>query len=218
MAGIDLIKAVAATAELCGARLTEAAAMMLVDDLSAYPEAAVLRALSKVRKSRARFSLGAILEHIDAMDGRPGPDEAWAMLPKSERDTVVWTEEMSQAWGVAAPLVEAGDKFGARRAFVEAYERLIEEARDAGRPPQWVASLGDDKHGREPVIAAAVQRGLLSAGQAQMLLPGADIASSPIAALLNGGNAAPLIAAQPAANRDVAREHLKRLASALKKV
>ncbi|MGA0525187.1 hypothetical protein ACO2WH_25365, partial [Escherichia coli] len=81
-----------------------------------------------------------------------------------------------------------------------------------------VASLGDDKHGREPVIAAEVQRGRLSAGQAQMLFPGADIDSSPIAALLNGGNAAPLIAAQPAANRDVARELLKRLASALKKV
>ncbi len=51
------------------------------------------------------------------------------MLPYDESTSVVWTDEMCQAWGVAAPLLEDGDKVGARMAFKESYARLIEEAR-----------------------------------------------------------------------------------------
>ena len=59
MASLDLIKAIAATAELCGAKLSEAAAEMLLLDLSAYPEAEVMAALARVRRSGKRLAGGA---------------------------------------------------------------------------------------------------------------------------------------------------------------
>lgn len=171
MSSAELIQAIAATAELCGAALSEAAAKMLVRDLSEYPEEAVLRALTKVRRSGKRFSLGAIIEEIDAQDGRPGAAAAWAMIPRGESETVVWTEEMAKAWGVAAPLLDAGDKFGASRAFAEEYERLCEQARERGDPVRWTVSMGSDPHGREAAIRDAVEKGRLPASSLGMLPP-----------------------------------------------
>lgn len=184
MATLDLIKAIAATAELCGARLTEAGASMLVSDLSQYPEALVLDALSKVRRSPVRFSLGAIIEAMEAMDGRPGADEAWAMIPHSESDTTVWTDEMCSAWGIASPLLEMGDKIAARMAFKDAYNRLIAEAREKGVAVHWRASLGLDPNSRESAIQSAVTAGRLSLEHAAVLLPTLDMTESPIVELL----------------------------------
>ncbi|HJV52762.1 MAG TPA: hypothetical protein VJ652_14945 [Noviherbaspirillum sp.] len=186
MATAELIQAIAATAELCGAKLSEAAARMLVRDLSAYPEQRVMAALTKVRKSGKRFSLGVIIEEIEQGDGRPGPDAAWAMLPRSEDDTCVWTPEMQTAWGIARPLLEDGDKFGARRAFVEEYERRVDEARENGIPVRWEVSLGQDQNGREAVVRDAVTRGLIPASQMQTLLPSPDMTQSPIAQIAFG--------------------------------
>lgn len=184
MATLELIKAVAATAELCGAKLSEAAAEMLVRDLSAYPEQQVLVALTRVRKAGKRFSIGAVIEAIDQRDGRPGADEAWAMLPRTEDDTAVMTPEMHRALGVAQALLDDGDRFGARRAFVEAYERIVEEARERGEPANWTVSLGHDPKGREAVVRQAVEKGYLPASQLQTLLPAPDLTQSPIAGLL----------------------------------
>lgn len=186
MSKMELIKAIAATAELCGARLTEAGASMLVADLSQYPHDAVLQALSKVRRSPGRFSLGAIVEAMEARDGRPGADEAWAMIPQNERDTAVWTPEMSKAWGVAAPLLEMGDKIGARMAFKDAYGRLVQEARENGVAARWEVSLGLDPNGRESAIRSAVEMGRISSSHATALLPAPDMTQSPIAGLLTG--------------------------------
>jgi hypothetical protein len=187
MASRELIQAIAATAELCGAKLSEAAALMLVRDLSEYPEHQVLEALTRVRKSSKRFSLGAIIEEIDRNDGRPGADEAWAMLPRDENQTVVWTVEMQRAWGIAQPLLEDGDKFGARRAFVEAYEREVEQARDMGTYPRWEVSLGQDPNGREAVVRSAIEKGYLPFSQLTTLLPVPDMTQSPIAAIAFSG-------------------------------
>lgn len=166
---------------------------MLVADLSAYPEQHVLSALELVRKSGKRFSLGAIIAEIDQNDGRPGADAAWAMLPFNENQTVVWTIEMQRAWGVASSLVEMGDKFGARRAFVETYEQLVDRARADGIAPRWEASLGLDPHGREAPLRAAVERGLLPSAHLPALLPAPDMTKSPIAALAFNATAAPLL-------------------------
>lgn len=186
MASKELIKAIAATAELCGAKLSEAAALMLVQDLSAYPENQVMTALSRVRKSGKRFSLGAVIEEIDQCDGRPGADAAWAMLPFDEDQTVVWTTEMQEAWGVASPLMELGDKFGARRAFCEAYEKITERARENGVAPRWEASLGQNPNGREAPLRMAVEKGYLLESSLPMLLPAPDLTKSPLLALVNG--------------------------------
>lgn len=185
MASLDLIKAIAATAELCGANLSEAAAEMLLADLSAYPEQAVMAALARVRRSGKRFSLGAIIENIETQDGRPGAAAAWAMLPRSESQSVVWTREMAQAWGVARPLMETGDKFGAQRAFTEEYQRLCDEARERNDPVQWEASFGDDPYGREAVVREAIEKGRLPQG-AMTLLPAPDLTQSPLVPALAG--------------------------------
>jgi hypothetical protein len=219
MASIELIKAVAATAELCGAKLSEAAADMLVQDLSAYPERAVMVALNRVRKSGKRFSLGLIIEEIDQNDGRPGADTAWAMLPRDESQTVVWTNEMQQAWGVASPLMDMGDKFGARRAFCEAYDRIVEQARENGVAPRWEASLGLDPHGRESALREAVRKGYLLESSLPTLLPAPDMTRSPIAAIAFGAANTPLLehdGGGTETSRERALEMLARLREAIK--
>ena len=102
-------------------------------------------------------------------DGRPGADEAWAMLPyQDEAASVVMTEEMAEAFGIAR---EVSDRNGARMAFRDAYNRSVERNKRAGIPPKWFASLGDDKQGREVVLAEAVRLGRISQDQASKLLP-----------------------------------------------
>lgn len=122
------------------------------------------------RPSRAEL-LGA----LQSQDGRPGPEEAWGMIPKSEGATVVWTDEMCYASGAAQPLVDAGDLIAARMAFKEAYVKLVAEARSAGSPVNWQVSLGYDKAGREGPIKDALARGRLSTRQAYALIPEADV-------------------------------------------
>ena len=117
-----------------------------------------------------------ILGHLTTMasnDRRPGPEEAWAsaLLGRDEANTIVWSDEMSTAWGIAGPVLRAGDEVGARMAFKEAYTRLVAEARAAGRAPRWSASLGFDTEQRARVLETAVTAGLLPAPEVAGLLP-----------------------------------------------
>jgi hypothetical protein len=93
------------------------------------------------------------------------------MLPRSEADTVVWTEEMSTAFGVALPLLQQGDAVAARMAFKETYAKLTTLAREAGTPVRWTPTLGHDKAGRAGPIEDAVAKGRLTSAQASVLLP-----------------------------------------------
>lgn len=165
-----LIKAVAVTAELTGTTLSREAARVLVDDLSGYPEPQVLGALNRCRRElRGRLTVHEVLSRIE--DGRPTPEEAWAMIPRDEASSVVWTEEMRAAFAVVAQLVADGEHIAARMAFLEAYRKLAQQARDARTPVQWSASLGHDKSGRELVLLDAVEKGRISADGARALLP-----------------------------------------------
>ena len=166
MPSIELIQAVAVTAELCGRTFSEGAARMFVADLTTYPEPAVLKALTRCRREvKGMLTIQDVVSRID--DGRLGVEEAWAMMPFSESQSVVWTEEMAQAFGIALPLLCEGEKVAARMAFKEAYLRLNGEARDAGKPVIWSPSLGHDKSGREPVLSEAVAKGRLTYEHAQ---------------------------------------------------
>lgn len=170
MPTLTLLEAVAVTAELCGRTFSEPAARVFVADLAAYPEGAVLKALTRCRKEvRGALTVADVVQRID--DGRPGPDEAWAQLPKNEGDSAVWSAEMSEAFAIASPLLADGDAIAARMAFREAYKRLCEAARDAGQPVQWTPTLGHDPRGRVAAVERAVQLGRLSAATAQALLP-----------------------------------------------
>lgn len=167
----EILKAVAVTAELTGTEITEMAAKVFAMDLAEYPKAAVMTALTRCRRElKGRLTLADVLNRVAEMDGRPSADEAWAMMPMGEAVTVVWTDEMAAAWGVALPMIEI-DKVAARMAFKGAYDRAVAEARQVGVVPKWRASLGHDKSGRDAVVMRAVELGRLSVSQVMKLLP-----------------------------------------------
>lgn len=165
-----LIDALAVTAELCGTNLSDPAKRVLLQDLSPYPEGLVIGALASCRKQlRGRLTLSEIVSRID--DGRPSVEEAWAKIPRDEGCTVVWTEEMSAAFGVALPLLQHGDEVAARMAFKETYSRLVTKARDECLQVKWSVSIGSDKSGRKAAIEEAVQKGLIAREKAALYLP-----------------------------------------------
>ncbi len=106
-------------------------------------------------------------------DGRPGADEAWAMCCRAadESETVVWSDDMSQAYAVASPLMQDGDNVAARMAFKDAYTRMIDDARKARRPVSWSVSLGHDAGKRQNALQAAESRGLIGVDECLRLAP-----------------------------------------------
>lgn len=99
-----------------------------------------------------------------AEDGRPGVEEAWALAFRAtdEAATVVWTDEIAEAYGMALPLIKAGDEVAARMAFKEVYLRLVSVAREQRVAPAWSATLGGDSTARDAVLLPHVQAGRLS--------------------------------------------------------
>ncbi|MCR4297475.1 MAG: hypothetical protein NUV75_01795 [Gallionella sp.] len=182
----QLLQAIAVTSELTGTQLSEAAARVMAQDLARYPEQQVLGALTRCRRELRPHGLTieAVLTRLD--DGRPGAEEAWAMMPRDEAQSVVWTDEMVQAWGIAQPLLEEGDQVAARMAFAETYRKLIQAARDTGQAVKWTPSLGHDPHGRESVLVDAARRGRLTPQHVAKLLPYREEPHPEIAALLAG--------------------------------
>lgn len=184
-----LIQALAGTAEALGQALSPAALAVYVEDLGGYPVESVLRALQSVRReARGRLTVKAILDRLGASSGYIGGSEAWAMaqVAADERATVVWTGEMQRAWGVAQPLMAAGDKVGARMAFLEAYERFCTEARAAGRVPEITVSRGWDSALVAPAVERAAAAGLaLGVSDEDMpMLIGVDLAKGPDSTVL----------------------------------
>lgn len=121
-------------------------------------------------------------------DGFPTADEAWAICPSDESQSVVWCDEIVQAWGIAEPIMS--DRVAARMAFKGAYERLVAQARAEGRRPVWTASLGHDKHSRRDVIEAAARAGRLTHEHAAKLLPAPEsVPDLPMLEMSAGKNA-----------------------------
>lgn len=210
MASEELIKAVMVTAELMGTVLSADGARVMCDDLDAYPEPQVTGALTRCRREvRGRLTLADIIARLD--DGRPGPDEAWAMIPRSESETVVWTGEMAQALSVAQPLLDAGDQVAARMAFREAYARLVTQARADRLPVRWMPSLGHDRDGREQKLREAVHLGRLHADAVAKLLPAPTAAEGPVAALLADMGKAVTVPGATQTTAERARKELQKL-------
>lgn len=165
-----LLQALAVTFEATGTDMSEAAIRILVADLAPYPQDQILASLTRCRKEiRGRLTLSDIISRID--DGRPGPEEAWAMIPRDEYASVVWTNEMAEAWGSAYPLLKVDDVVPARMAFLERYRTIVQKNRDFGVPYQWIPSLGTDPHGRVTALEEAERLQRLPAGTALKMLP-----------------------------------------------
>ena len=172
--GGALVEAILLTSEICGQTLSPAAARILAGDLADFDETAVLGALSRCRMEvHGRLKVADIVVRI--ADGRPDVDEAWNMLPCDEMASTVWTEEMAQAWGLALPLLEAGDAAGGRSVFGDSYARAVQQARMRREPVRWMPSLGSDVRGREAALLDAVSKGRLTVTQANALLPPGDL-------------------------------------------
>ena len=166
----NLLKAIAVTAELTDTDLSESAARVMAEDLSVFPEQQVLGALVKCRRElKGKLRISDVIDRLD--DGRPGANEAWAMIPKDESGSVVWTREMAESFGVAIHLIEDGDQVAARMAFIETYKSKCADARNNGVPVKWEPSLGHDRNGREHVLLETIEKGLLAADHVAKLLP-----------------------------------------------
>lgn len=137
-----------------------------------------------VQASKFMPAVSELLDRVKASDGRPGAEEAWAMIPRDERASVVWTAEMAEAYGTAHPLLRDGDRIAARMAFLEHYRALVLKARAEGRAVHWTPCLGHDPADRERALLEAQRKGLLTAPYVAGLLPYRGEPSPEILALL----------------------------------
>ena len=85
-------------------------------------------------------------------------DEAWASCPKDESDSAAMCDEIASALYLAKDLIEFGDMVAARRAFIDNYSRLVDEAKREGRNPVWWASLGHNPETRHKAQSQIVER------------------------------------------------------------
>lgn len=178
-----LIEELGATMELSGQQVRPAALVLLAEDLAHIEKPLLRLALARIRaEHRGPILTGTVLQYVDHAMGRMLPAEAYALALTSadQGATIVWTDEIAQAWAAAAPVLNAGDKFGARQAFIETYGRIVGEARAMRRRPQVQISMGHDPVGRTRAVSEAIASGRLPGGLAaltddqrqQLQLPG----------------------------------------------
>lgn len=159
-----ILRTLVATAEVMGGEMKPTTALVMAQDLDEYPFHEVMTALNRVRKeATGKLTLKAIIDMLSPGRDWLSANEAWSLaLPAAdERNTVVWTREARDAFNIALPLLEEGDKIGARMAFIAAYERSVSIAKAAGGAPNVEVSEGWDKQLRAVAVDQAVNRGLL---------------------------------------------------------
>lgn len=177
----ELAAGICATAETMGQTISATAAKLMAEDLSEFPPQDIRKALQSCRRElTGKFTLGAIMQRIQAEDGRPGKDEAWAiaMTTYDEFETVVLTDEIQLALAAAKPVLDAGDKIGARMAFISAYERFVGQAREDARPVNWHVSVGFDANRRIKAVNKAMELKRIPREHGQKYL--ADLSVEPI--------------------------------------
>jgi hypothetical protein len=148
--------------------------LLFWDRLLPYPLPMVVNAIRRhIDESEFAPTPASILKHLPKMsDGRPEVDEAWAIALRSrdERETVVWTSEIAEAFEIAKPVLD-GDEIGARMAFKAAYARITDASRRVNRPVQWVVSQGHDATRRLEVVEQAVREGRIALTHAKAAVP-----------------------------------------------
>lgn len=177
----ELALGICATAETLGQTISATAAQLMAEDLAVFPPQDIRKALQSCRRElTGKFTLGAVMQRIQAEDGRPGKDEAWsiAVMANDEFETVVMTDEIQLALTAARPVLESGDKIGARMTFINAYERFVLHAREAAKPVNWHVSIGYDANRRAIAIEKAVQMQRIPHEHGQKYL--ADLRIAPV--------------------------------------
>lgn len=147
---------------------------MWMQALAHFPAGSVMKSVrSYITTNKFKPQLADIVSGCTAqLDGNwPSADEAWALMPKSEHESAMLTNEMSQAMAAATPLLEMRDKVAARMAFKDAYNRLIERAKLEGRNPVYFPSFGSDPAGAVSMLATAVNAKLIPLERATEVRP-----------------------------------------------
>ncbi|CAI8802397.1 Prophage PssSM-02 [Pseudomonas sp. IT-P74] len=176
-----LSAAIIATAEAMGQEMSPGTAAIMAEDLCAYPVSDIRAALKACRfEVKGKLTMADILQRVQAADGRPGKDEAWAiaMTTNDEFETVVLTDEIQLALAAAKPVLDAGDKVGARMAFISAYERFVGQAREDAKQVNWHISVGFDANRRIQAVTRALQMQRISREHGQKYL--ADLSVEPV--------------------------------------
>jgi hypothetical protein len=138
-------------------QISEGAMRVYLFHLSKYEIDQVISALLRCQVELKHFpTIAEICERLS--DGRPGAEEAWGMIPKDEYSSVVWSEEMRQAFGKCYSLLQDGEKIAARMTFKESYEELVSKNRALGVPVRWLPTRGTDRSGVATALLEAVEQ------------------------------------------------------------
>lgn len=100
------------------------------------------------------------------------------MTTSDEFETVVLTDEIQLALAAAKPVLDAGDKVGARMAFISAYERFVGQAREDAKPVNWHVSVGFDANRRIQAVTKAVEMQRIPQERGRLYL--ADLSVMPV--------------------------------------
>lgn len=165
-------RSIVATFELCNTEIDEDRLAVIEMALAEYPDGVIMMALKRcLQEVTGQMSVGQIISRIPkAPDERPGPDEALAMIPRHESQSVVWTREMRDAFGLVRHMLEA-EPIAAGLAFKQHYKRLCDEAKMRNEPVDWEYSPGTYAAGRTTVLKEAIKKGRLTEKQVRGLDP-----------------------------------------------
>ena len=100
------------------------------------------------------------------------------MTTNDEFETVVLTDEIQLALAAAKPILDGGDKIGARMAFIDAYQRFVGQAREDAKPVNWHVSVGFDSNRRIQAVTKAVELKRIPQDHGQKYL--ADLSIVPV--------------------------------------
>lgn len=167
---MTIVQALTVAFQYVNQPMPDVAIAEMAHDLEAYPVDNVLFALKRCRSELKAIRYADIVDRLPG--GHPGPEEAWSVIGPSlanEGLTVVWTDQMREAFGVAVGL--ADDPTAARMAFKETYTKLVNEARSRNQAPKWSVSAGTDKQHRVLAVQEAVKAGKLLPEYARQFLP-----------------------------------------------
>lgn len=140
--------------------------LLLLQDIEGFGAEVIGKALQRLRVTydgRAPITSALLASACESAAGRLSPEEAWALAltARDEEATVIWTDEIEQAWWGAAPLLRGRPDFvGARFAFVEIYTRVCHSKRERAELPRVTATLGTNKRLQAEALKQARDRGL----------------------------------------------------------
>lgn len=166
---MTILEALSVAFSFTGQNMPDAALAEMAVELEQYPKADVMLALKRCRSELKSIKYSDILDRLPFQ--HPGVEQAWGIVSKvlnNEYISIAWTNEMRQAFDVAAALSD--DKVAARMAFKEKYVELVSNARATGRTPTWAVSLGHDPTLRDEAIKDAESKNLISQSYAAKLL------------------------------------------------